>query len=538
MPSPRQTPPRAGAHQWRVPTAVVQRSSSLLLASRLADARRPTLIRVGPYDVLRPLVQAPGVFLAEARGPNQEATLLQMAALRATVNDEDVLGRRYLERTLAQETAALFSDGFEVMAHGGASRSDGVRVLFWALPWRPEAERLGSAPMFVEGSEHLVVLARSLAQHLARRHVVGALEPLLTEHTVVIHHDGAVPLAVPISVPGPWLAPESRPPRRAPEEQRTGKLERSGDLWRLGHLLAALAQPFSTVPQGMSRLIARLMDIDPAKRPPRATEVVVELDAIHADLARGLPMVPLEETPTISWEELPAADLGRLMQSALGQTTPAPSPDTDSLVTLQDMPVAVLAAGRVSPAVNDTPMLDQVPPWAFFFELDELRRFIRLVAADLTRRELDFLFGTGVVQLALPEGGSFYYLGLVQLAHVCHRAPPDRWPELIASDFDGLLSATAQAPARRAFHSVDEGGQDTVLLATQGPEATLADGEAGPTLMLPSVEALAPAPTPVVRAPTPAVRAPSPARPAPPARPNITTTTELPARSRTPAYVL
>jgi hypothetical protein len=525
-----------------VPTAVVQRHSSLLLASRLADPTRPTLFRVGPYDVLRPLVRGPGVFLAEARGPNQEATLLQMAALRATVGEADALARRHLERALALETAGLFADGaFEVMAHGGASRPDGVRVLFWALPWRPEAERLGNAPMFVEGSEHLVVLARSLAQHLARRHVTGGLEPLLTEHTVAIRSDGAEGLAAPVSVPGEWLAPESRPPRRAPEEQRSGKLERTGDLWRLGHLLAALAHPFSTVPQGVSRLIARLVDVEPARRPPRATEVVVELDAIHADLSRGAPLVPLEETPTISWDEMPAAELTRLMQSALGQSTPAPVPDAEALApTLQDMPVAVLAAGRVSPAVNDTPMMDRVPPWAFFFELDELRRFLRLVAADLTRRELDFLFGTGVVQLALPDGGSFYYLGLVQLGHACHRSPPDRWPELIAADFDALLSATAQAPARRAFGDVDAGSRDTVVLTPMSPESTLPEGEAGPTLLLPSVTALPVAPAPRVATPPPAPsRAPAPPpRPAPAHEPPPPDPAARPRPGRGRMYVL
>ncbi|CAN0535202.1 unnamed protein product, partial [Laminaria digitata] len=77
----------------------------------------------------------------------------------------------------------------------------------------------------------------------------------------------------------------------------------------------ALASAFDTVPQGLDRLIKRLTERDPTARPPRATEVVVELESIHAALSKGLPLVPLEGTPTISMQALPIEALSALMHS-------------------------------------------------------------------------------------------------------------------------------------------------------------------------------------------------------------------------------
>ena len=180
--------------QWRVPTALVDRESHPNLArTPPRDLPRPVLIRVGPYDVLRPLVRAPGVFLAEASGPHRETVLLQMAPIRS-LQDPATEGpeRRRVERTLARRTTELFSErSITVMAHGGATREDGARVLFWALPWRPDVERLLNTSLYVEDAEHLVVLARSLAQRLARRHLMGGLDPLLSESTLLIKSDGA-----------------------------------------------------------------------------------------------------------------------------------------------------------------------------------------------------------------------------------------------------------------------------------------------------------------------------------------------------------
>ncbi len=441
----------------------------------------PAWFRVGPYEVLRPLVRAPGAFFAEARGPNQETVLLQMTPMRAAEGQADTWARDKVERGLAQQTAALFVErDIVVMAHGGATREDGARVLFWALPWRPEAERLGQPALYVEGAEHLLVLCLSLARRLARRHVLNGHEPLLTEHVVAVQSTGAELIAVPVAVPPTWLAPEAPSPRWAPEERQTGESTRPGDLWRLGHAFGALASAFDTVPQGLDRLIKRLTERDPAARPPRATEVVVELESIYAALSKGLPLVPLEGTPTISMQALPIEALSALMHSAVGHTTceMALQPvdltlDESAEATIRDMPIVDVQAQV--PEVSATPMLDRVPPWAFFFTLDELRAFLRLVSADLQRRELDFSYGTGAVQLALGAEGPSYTLELVSLAHACHVALAPEWPVIIRAGLDRLLESTAQLPQAR--------------LRPDSDAPPPAPGEAGPTLVLPTVKA-------------------------------------------------
>lgn len=440
------------------------------------------LLRVGPYAVVRPLVRGPGAFLAEARGPNEERVLLQMTPLRATEGGDEALARRRLEVDLAGQTAALFkARDVTVMAHGAATRGDGARVLFWALPWRGDAERLGQPALYVEGAEHLLVLARSLAQRVARTHLLGGAEPLLCEQLLAVRATEAEPVGVPVALPPTWLAPEVPSPRWAPEERARGAVARSGDLWRLGQTVRALASAFETVPQGLDRLVAKLCRDDPEGRPPRATEVVVELESIHAALGRGLPLVPLGATPTVSMQSLPTEELAVLLQTAVGHTTCEVAPDPTALLeageptldepaedTLQDLPLG---------AIDDPPMLDRVPPWAFFFTLDELRSFLKLLAAELERRELEFTFGTGIVRLA-PTGGApssapvSYEIGLVPLARACLGETRARWSELVRRELDGLLAATARDPRRRDFR-------------TQAPS----DPGAGPTLALPRVEA-------------------------------------------------
>lgn len=471
----------------------------------------PAWFRVGPYEVLRPLVRAPGAFFAEARGPNQETVLLQMTPMRAVHGDSDAAARQNLEQFLAQKTAALFQDqDMVVMAHGGATREDGARVLFWAMPWRPEAERLGNAPLYVEGAEHLLVLCLSLARRVARRHVLGGHEPLLTEHVVAVQSTRADLIAVPVAVPSAWLAPEAPTPRWAPEERETGEPCRSGDLWRLGHTMGALASAFDTVPQGLDRVVRKLTEREPAARPPRATEIVVELEAIHAALSKGLPMVPLEGTPTISMQTLSLDTLSALMQAALGHTTceMAPEPallleprvdapvevtlDDSAEPTIQDLPMVRIAEAP-APQLADTLMLDRVPPWAFFFTLDQLRSFLRLTAADLERRELAYVFGTGAVQLALPPQDTSYTLDLVALAHACHGTPASEWGLVVRRGLDGLLETTI--PRARP--------PSPAVAARTEP----AEGVAGPTLVLPVLapsRARSPVPRPApFRAPTP-----------------------------------
>lgn len=432
-----------------------------------AAAKPQPWFRVGPYEVIRAVARVPGAFLAEARGPNQERVLLQMTPMRPVADETTAMARQNVERALAKETAALFTEReIAVVAHGGTDREDGARVLFWALPWRAEVDRLGNAAMYVEGAEHLLILCLSLAQRVARRHLLGGREPLLTEHLVAVQSTSAELLGVPVMVAESWLAAEAPPPRIAPEEVVSGRVERSGDLWRLGHTFCALASAFDTVPQGLDRLTAQLIDPEPTHRPPRATEVVVQIEAIHAALGRGLPLVPLEAAPTVNLVGALSVDsLSALMQTAVGPTGDVdPTLDDPGAPTIQDMNLAEIQAASAE-TLRQIPMLDAVPPWAFFLTLDQLRTIHNLIAAELERRSLDFTFGTGLVQVR--SDGVSCDLSLVPVAHACHCTPQTAWAAVVQREVDAALEATLQVHHQR--------------------EPVTDQGGSGPTMRLPAV---------------------------------------------------
>lgn len=426
----------------RIPTRLVQRSP---ISGRTQEARIIApgvlpLVRVGPYDVVRGLVRAPSAWIAEARGPNGEAVLLQLAHLRPVHGKVDLLHRQHLERALAQATAELFSEAeFAIMAHGGADRDDGSRVLFWALPWRPDAERLTNAALYVEGPAHLVKIGIALAKRLARRHVLGRLEPLLSEALVLVEPEGAELCGVPVQVPPAWLSPDTPNARLAPEETANEDVTKVGDIWRLGQTMLSLASGFDALPQTLVQLLDRMTVTDPRLRPPRITEVLVELESIHHDLDRGLELVRLEAAGTSTFSALEPEELGQLLVRCLGDSTKVDSAhpwrgDSGPVPFISSPPTEEMLAPPSAP---------DVPPWAFFFDRSQLSVFLELVANDVSRRGLDHQVGTGVIQISGQAGTALRYLGLSDLARLCHRSEPKEWATLIARDFDTLL---AEAP--------------------------------------------------------------------------------------------
>lgn len=426
----------------RIPTRLVQRSpvSGRTQEARIIAPGVLPLVRVGPYDVVRGLVRAPSAWMAEARGPNGEAVLLQLAHLRPVHGKVDLLHRQHLERALAQATAELFSEAeFAIMAHGGADRDDGSRVLFWALPWRPDAERLTNAALYVEGPAHLVKIGIALAQRLARRHGLGRLEPLLSEALVLVEPEGAELCGVPVQVPPAWLSPDTPNARLAPEETANEDVTKVGDVWRLGQTLMALASSFDAMPHALVQLLERMTATDPRLRPPRITEVLVELESIHHDLDRGLELVRLEAAGTSTFSALEPEELGQLLVRCLGDSTKVDSAhpwrgDSGPVPFISSPPTEEMLA---------PPNMPEVPPWAFFFDRSQLLVFLELVANDVARRGLEHQVGTGVIQISGQAGTALRYLGLSDLARLCHRHEPKEWATLIARDFDALL---AEAP--------------------------------------------------------------------------------------------
>lgn len=414
-----------GRSESRIITRLIDRSELLGHRNpvRIIDNGVQALFRVGPYDVLRGVVRAPGAWLVEARGPNGEAVLLQLAHLADAIDPRE-------EARVAKATAALFVDNeIPILAHGGADREDGSRVLFWAMPWRTDVDRLSAPGMYVEDTTHLLRIAVALCTRLATRHILGGFEPLLSEHTVIVHADGAEIVGVPVSIAPHHLATEMPCARLAPEEIPAAAPTKLGDLWRLGHTLIALAPGFDRLPDNFRALLQRLGSADPSRRPVRATEVLAELEAIHAELAPHDPPLTSKNA---------ASTVPQMTRLDTGGPVPMVLPPGGTIQTP--------SASQDLPEIDDEPTLDAGPPWAFFFSSDEFGAFLAAVAADLERRELQHTFGTGVVQIGSAGGPSFRYMGLTDLARACHRQPRSEWPHLIRADFDQLLEATAKDP--------------------------------------------------------------------------------------------
>ncbi len=208
--------------------------------------------RVGPFEVVRELSDAPGACLVEARDADGERRLLQLARFRAAVDDGERGQRQAEERAIARRTAELIGDPDVVVhAHGGTDGISGERILFWALPYSDRPPLAGQRL----STDALIDLGAKLAARLVERHGAGKLDPLLSEHFVRLDADGEVEIVgVPLAIDRGWAAPDMPTFRAAPEEN--GSPTRSGDLFRLGRMLENLAP--ADLPEDVRRTLARL----------------------------------------------------------------------------------------------------------------------------------------------------------------------------------------------------------------------------------------------------------------------------------------
>jgi hypothetical protein len=273
-------------------TQLVERPAKLArlnISTAAIDASSIEAIEsIGAYTLSKEIVRAPGAWLFEAIGQDQERYILQLTRCRPVQSAAQQYERRYFERRIADETALISSEPeMSVIAHGGLDRPDGSRVLFWALPWNDGIRGLADSPRRVRDLGHFLDLSLSLAKRLARRHALQRAEPLLSEHLILIPMDkpSAELIGVPVHVPHDWLATEMIASRLAPEEIMSGVPKETGDLWRLGQALTSLAvQSVDFVPVSVSELLAQLSEPDPARRMPRASQAIVELEALRASV--------------------------------------------------------------------------------------------------------------------------------------------------------------------------------------------------------------------------------------------------------------
>lgn len=241
--------------------------------------------RVGPYEVVREVLRAPGAMLAEARDASGQPRLLQLTRFRGAQTDDDREKRQKHEKVLAQRTMELIGDADVIVhAHGGADAEDGERVLFWALPWSDApflVDRVKSEPL---SSNELIEIGVALAQRMAARHSSGRVDPLLSEHLLRAGEPGKPEVVgVPIAVDSEWMSPNMISARLAPEETSTQDRRPSGDVWRLGKLLSALAEHTRSLSAEAREAFAQLSDDDTQKRTPSApvaVELLMKLNAI------------------------------------------------------------------------------------------------------------------------------------------------------------------------------------------------------------------------------------------------------------------
>src|SRR5687768_7660904 len=122
-------------------------------------------LRIGPYDVFRALSEVPGGRILEARDASREQRLLQVARLRAPKSESEERERADLVRAIAQQTSQMSTDvDVRVLVHGDFDRPDGSLILYWALPWKEGAERLGRAADLVRTPDDLSRVAVALLE--------------------------------------------------------------------------------------------------------------------------------------------------------------------------------------------------------------------------------------------------------------------------------------------------------------------------------------------------------------------------------------
>jgi hypothetical protein len=313
-------------------------------------------LQIGPYELIRTLVDAPGASFVEARDADGTQWLLQLAFLRATEKETDDEAEHDYIKMVEAATQHIGSDpDVMLQAHGAVKQSDGSTTLYWALPWPQDAYRLGHAKQDVSSTEELIWVARALLERMASRHDRGRLEPLLSELVLIVRKGTTVLVGVPLHLPFAGLSDEMVPARLAPEERIAREPSLPGDLWRLGMALKELARSIKPTSEALDRFLDALTQSDPERRLPSAREALLELKALklggdEATLKRPIldrsdpaprPLLPEESTDDSKAKddregnenETIAIKLGKLKDTLPGNPNPSDTSRSESIVT-------------------------------------------------------------------------------------------------------------------------------------------------------------------------------------------------------------
>lgn len=264
---------------------------------------------VATFPLVRMLVRAPGLWLWEGRDADDAPVLIQLAGLRAAASEAERIERVCYEHVLGAASRTLAADPeVGLRAHGFAGELGGRRIAFWVFDG---SGRFGGGP---KTELDLARLALTLARQLERAHHQRRTCPQLTEHALMLGRAPRV-AGVPLVLASDWLCDRTLPSRLAPEEVVSKRATPRGDLWRLGQALRTLSEDLELA-AAFERLLVSLTATDPLRRPARASEVAVALEALLAGQSAAA-----DHGATASVAALDPERLAALLARASGDST-------------------------------------------------------------------------------------------------------------------------------------------------------------------------------------------------------------------------
>lgn len=240
-------------------------------------AARPPTIRGERYVPLHPLARGGMSELWLARDP----CLNRRVVLKEARADLDDAANRVCQASVLREAPILASlDHPCIVSVFDTYEYDGGHGLVLPFVDGTRLDQASELPVWV-----VLGVARQIADALAHMHRRGVVHLDLKRENVLLTPRGT-PCIVDFGIAQPpgrvWQLPGTRgvpgTPRLMPPEQAAGReVDGRTDLFALGIMLSELFTRTASVPPGVSALIARLLESDPANRPADAAQVAAQL---------------------------------------------------------------------------------------------------------------------------------------------------------------------------------------------------------------------------------------------------------------------
>lgn len=245
-----------------------------------------SLERLGAWKIRAELARAPGVLIYDAQR-GDDRCLLQVVPLRPAARREDRQRMAVALRAVEAETREVRDRETELdlIEHGVIEPGDGRRMIYWALPWTPAAERLDPRGAFIGSPDELIIVAHDLLERLAQRDARGLRDPLLSEHLIACDPKlGSTVVGLPLVVDPRWTDDDLASPRLLDEEQGHASPvpTSTGDLRRLGLALEAFGREIGGLPDPLLHLFRRFRGAGEAAGFGSPAAALEELEALDA----------------------------------------------------------------------------------------------------------------------------------------------------------------------------------------------------------------------------------------------------------------